>query len=284
MGYHRFLSRPKLIEYLDEELRNILNDLGLYEIAQYGWLGDEEQDSEYRGHAVWQNTPPELPKLVKLGSEFTNLMRSSLHSLGLSYLYQDTSTTSLSDYSDGFSFYFSDTVNKLNLATDRIREFLIAAFIREVPWGAKTWSISGKLIRGEGFFNNFRHPFRQIKDEVEAWTGGDTPLGECLAKLQPLVEKIARYRAEHQDSNNYLNIFQDYVTSAATNSALGYPDDALADSPAKPKDSLLRELGIWYLDLVEISNQVFLAEHLLRGMAREVGTINNRRSPQRQIV
>lgn len=283
MSHLRFLSREKLIEYLDEELRQILNGLGLYEIAQYGWIGDGEQDPEYLGHAVWQENPPELQKLAKLGGEFTNLMRSTLHSLGLTFLYQDTAATIYNDRGDGFSFYFADTVNKLNLATDRVREFLITAFVREAPWGAKSWPVGGNMIRGEGFYNNFHRPFRQIKEEVEAWTGGNNPLNECLTKLQPLAEKIASYRAKHQDTTKHLNFFQDRLTSVATNLALGYPDDALPDSPDEQNGSPLEGLRNWYQVLIETSNQVFMAEHLLRGLTREVGTICSR-SPQQQII
>ncbi len=282
MSHHRFLSREKLTEYLDEELRHILNGLELYEIAQYGWLADGEQDPEYRGHAVWQDNPPELQKLAKLGGEFTNLMRSSLHSLGLTFLYQDNAATLFDDHG-GFSFYFTDTVNKLNLATDRVREFLITAFVREAPWGAKSWPAAGKMIRGEGFFNNFRRPFRQIKSEVETLIADDTELNECLTKLQPLAEEIGRYRTKHQDPIRHLNSLQERLSSVAANLALGYPDDALSDSPANQYDSLLKGLGNWYRFLVETSNLVFLAEHLLRGLAREVGTISSR-SPQQQII
>jgi hypothetical protein len=283
MGYLKFLSREKLIECLDGELRQILNGLELYEITQYGWLGDGEQDPEYRGLAVWQINPPELQKLAKLGDEFTNLMCSTLHSLGLSLLYQVSTATSFIDYGDGFNFYFTDTVNKLNLATDRVREFLITAFVRQAPWGAKSWPAAGKMIRGEGFYNYFRHPFRQIKEEVDAWTDGNHPLSECLNTLQPLAEQIARYRAEHQDPTRHLNLFQDRLTIVAANLNQGYPDDACSDSLAKPDCSLLEELGNWYRVLIETGNQVFLAEHLLRGLAREAGTMS-RRAPHQQII
>lgn len=280
MGHLRFMSREKLIGCLEEELRNILNGLELYEISQYGWLCDGERDPEYLGHAVWQDNPPELQKLALLGSEFSNLMRSSLHSLGLAFLYHDPAETIINDHGDGFSCYFTDTVNKLNLATDRVREFLVTAFARQAPWGTKSWP-AGKMLRGEGFYNNFRHPFKQIKEEVEAWTDVNNQLNECLTKLQPLADKIARYRAKHQDPNRHLNFFQDRANFVATNLALGYPDDALADS--NQEGSLLEGLRNWYQVLVETSNQVFLAEHLLRGLAREIGTMSPR-SPQQQII
>jgi hypothetical protein len=283
MGHLRFLSREKLIGYLEEELRNILNGLELYEISRYGWLSDGERDPAYLGHAVWQDNPPELQKLAVLGSEFTNLMRSSLHSLGLAFLYHDPDATIINDHGDGFSFYFTDTVNKLNLATDRIREFLISAFIRQAPWGAKSWPAAGKMLSGEGFYDNFRHPFRQIKEEVEAWTDGNTQLSECLTKLQPLAEKTARYRAKHQNPIRHLNFFQDRLTTVASNLALGYPDDALPGSPANQDDSLLEGLRNWYHVLVKTSSQVFLAEHLLRGVTREIGTMKPR-SPLQQII
>lgn len=280
MGQLKFLSRERLIGYLDEELRKILNGLELYEISNYGWLEDGTQDPEYLGHAAWQDHPPELPKLAFLGFEFTNLMRSSLHSLGLTFLYHDPAAPIFNDHGDSFSFYFTDTINKLNLATDRTREFLITAFVRQAPWGAKSWPAAGKMLRGEGFYNNFHNPFRKIKEEVEAWIGSNTQLSKCLIKLLPLAEQIASYRAEHQNPVLHLNFFQDRLNTVATNLALGYADDALPDHAANQDGALLDGLGDWYRLLVETSNQVFLAEHLLRGLAREAGTMGPQSNKQ----
>lgn len=284
MSHLKFLSREKLIEYLDEELRHILNDCELYEIDQYGWLDDGAQDPEYLGHAAWQTTPPELQNLATLGAEFTNLMRSARYSLGLACLHHDAGATIFNDNGGGFGFHFTDTANKLHLATDRVREFLITAFVRQAPWGAKSWPVTGKVLRGEGFHNNFCRPFRQIKKEVDALTDANYPLRECMVRLQPLAEKIALYRAENQDQTKHLSFFREQFAVAAINLALGYPDEALPESLTNAEgSSLLSGLRQWYLDLVEASNQIFLAEHLLRGLAREVGTAG-RRSTSQQVI
>lgn len=283
MNNLRFLSREKLTEYLSEELRHILNEKEIYEIDQYGWLGDGEQDPDYAGHATWQEDPPELQKLATLGNEFTHLMRSARHSLGLASLYHDTASTIFNDNCNSFSFQFTDTVNKLNLAADRIREFLITAFVRQTPWRTKSWPASGKVLRGESFHNHFCRPFRQIKKDVATWTAGNIPLLECLARLQPLAEKAADYRASNLDPARHLSFFQDRFASVATNLALGYPDEALSDSLLIEDDSLLDDLRNWYQILIEASNLVFLAEHLLRSLNHEVGTLAQRPARQQTV-
>lgn len=268
MGQLKFISREKLVEYLDEELRQFFNECGLHEINQYGWLGDGEQDPEYLGHALWQENQPELKKLVRLGDEFTNLMRSTRHSLGLACLYHDATDSLVNDSGYSFSYHLADTTNKLHLASDRIREFFIAVFTQRFP-ASKFWSPVGKVIQEGRTYETFRSPFQQIRDEVAAWSGVDSPLRECLATLLPLAEEVARNRSANQDLSQHLILFNNRITAAATNLALGYPDEELSDDLSSAADSFSQELLDWYDVLVKASNQVFLAEHLLRSLTRQ---------------
>jgi hypothetical protein len=285
MNHLRFLSREKLLGYLDEELRHILNAHGLYEIDQYGWLDGGGQDPEFLGHAAWQTSPPELHNLLTLGEEFTNLMRSARHSLGLTCLHHDNEESIFNDNGGGFGFHFTDSANKLNLATDRVREFLITAFARQAPREAKSWPATGKVLGDEGFHNNFCHPFRQIKEEVGAWTESSSPLLECLTKLQPLAAKAALYRAENQDQARHLCFFQERFTEAVSNLDLGYPDEALSESRTNAENSLLLAgLEQWYQVLIQASNLVFLAEHLLRGLTRAETVMTRNPAPRQQVI
>lgn len=283
MSHLQFLSREKLVAYLEEELRLLLNQRGLYEIDQYGWLVDGTYDPEFQGHAVWQDQPPGLLKLTALGEGFADLMRSARHSLGLASLFHEGADTVFGDH-HGFCCHYADAVNKLNLASDRIRDFLITAFVRQAPWGAKSWPVTSKVLRGVSFYNNFLHPFEQIKAEVDNWTTEQSPLRECLSKLQPLADKAAGYRTENQDPGRHLRFFQERFAVIAANLAMGYPDEALPESLAQDEDrSLLDSLSSWYTVLIELSNQVFLAEHLLRSSAKEL-TTTGRRPAREQIL
>lgn len=275
MGQLKFISREKLVEYLDEEMRQFFNDQGLYEINQYGWLSDGEQDPEYLGHAMWQENPPEIKKLVALGDEFTNLMRSARHSLGFACLYHDATDSLVNDNGYSFSYHFADTTNKLHLASDRIREFFIAAFAQRLD-NCDFWSPVGEVVQDASGNDHFRAPFLQIRDEVALWKAIGRPLKDCLSTLLPLVDVVAQNRSINQDPFRHQKMILSLITAAATNLAIGYPDDALADDLSRAGESSSRELVSWYDALVKVSNHVFMAEHLLRNLSRHSGAVPNR--------
>lgn len=281
MGQLKFISREKLIEYLDEELRQSLNARGLYEISQYGWLDDGELDPEYCGHALWQEQPPELKKLLVLGEEFTCLMRSARHSLGLTCLYHDATDSLLNDSGHSCSFYFADTTNKLSLASDRIREFLISAFTHRSS-SKENWPSPSKIVSNSRAYESFRAPFEHILNEVSSWSEGGTALQEHLKSILPLAEKLAHKRSINQDPVNHLLLFQKRITAAISNLSMGYPDEALNDDLSCAKDSSTQELVDWHNTLIEISNLVFMAENALRRFDRQTDSMSG--SPQRRKV
>lgn len=275
MGQLKFISREKLVEYLDEELRQFFNEQGLYEITQYGWLSDGEHDPEFLGHAMWQENPPELKKLIGLGDEFTNLMRSARHSLGFACLYHGATDSLVNDNGYSFCYHFADTSNKLHLASDRIREFFIASFAQRVH-GGESWTPVGKVFQDESGKDHFRAPFQQIRDEVVACEMFGGSIRECLSNLIPLVEVVARNRSVNQDPFRHQKLFHNRIAAALTNLAMGYPDEALADDLSRTGDSSSRELLDWYNALIKISNYVFMAEYMLRGESRQSGTLPSR--------
>lgn len=271
----KFISREKLVEYIDEELRDFLNEHGIYDISQYGWAEDEEHDQEYIGHALWQENPPQLKKLVNLGNEFTNLMKSARHSLGLTCLYRDTTDTLLNDSGYSFSFHLADTIHKLNQASDRIREFLVDTF-SQCGSAREKWPPVGKVIQGGKAYDAFRSPFLQIRDEVAAWSTAAPSLCKCLTTLIPLAEEVARNRSANQAPFQHLEVIHNWITSAAANQAMGYPDDALEDDLTETWTHSSHDLLKWYEALVKLSSQVFMSEHLLRRLTRQSGTEQSR--------
>lgn len=283
MGQLKFLSREKLMEYLDEELRLSLNERGLFEIDQYGWLDDGELDPEYCGHAMWQEKPPELKKLLILGEEFTSLMRSARHSLGLTCLYNDVTDSQMNDSAYYCSFYYADTINKLNLSSDRIREFLIIAFAHR-PSCKESWPPPGKNIRTKKAFDTFRAPFQHILNEVTLRS--DAPsLREKLTAILPLAEKIAQKRSDNQNPVRHLTHFRHRIATAANNMSMGYPDEALAtDNSALNDAPTNQELIDWYRTLIEISNHVFMAEHLHRRLCQQLGAVSGHPHTTRKMM
>jgi len=234
MSILKFLSREKLVEYLDEELRLFLNDKEVYEINQYGWQTDNRPDPEYLGLAMWQTEPPtdahtedptfpqaRTQAILKNGREFEDLMKSARHSIGLSHLYHKNP--------DGMSpcsgYHFSDTAMKLSIAADRLRELFIVAF------GTKNTPIalSGTPTQQ---LRMFCRPFMQTRNKLSGKRDQNNELFTCLTELLPLVDRVNFYRNS-------------------------------------PKFALHRKIDIgnlidWYRLMIDTSNKIFLAEYLLR--------------------
>jgi len=270
-GQIKFINRGKLVEYLDEELRQFFNENCIYEINQYGWLSDGKHDPEYLGHAMWQDHPPEAEELVSLGEEFSCLMRSARHSLGLAFLYRDATTDALVDDAGyAYSYYHADTLNKLHLAADRIRDFFVTSFMQGV-YADGAMTPVGKAIGDIVGSDKFQLPFKHVHDDVVAGCCvSNRALQECLSSLLPLVEVVASRRSVNQTPFRYMNQFHNRVNAVVANLAMGYPDEALAADLAWEKDHSSCELIDWYAALVKISNHVFMATHLARNLTAQV--------------
>jgi hypothetical protein len=249
MSVLRFLSKEKLVEYLDEELRNFLNDSEIYEITQYGWLADNQPDPDYLGLAMWQSDPPTAPQdlagivdysevssdweprlseMLGNGREFEELMLSARHSIGLGGLYFDNPE----EMNPCFAFHYSETETKLTMATDRLRDFFVAAFATLPGFTAKevNW---GKCDPGE--FSAGFCPFTEVRDILKSNPDTSRELLDCLTELQTLLEQLNSFRGSKSHLDSAGNI-----------------DD----------------LTTWYQIIVNSADKIFLAEYLFRNFAR----------------
>ena len=201
----KFLSKEKLAEYLEEELRLFLNAQGVYELNQYGWLTDDRPDPEYIGLAMWQTEPPTsrhkisntrgtiqspsfsqtgMERIFKTGLEFEELMKSARHSIGLTHLFHKNPT----DLSQCFGYHFSDTVMKLDLATERLRDLFIDAFGVFLGFDIKGENTSTpyNLIEQR---HAFCRPFNKSRDILAECPGQYQQLLGCIEDTIPLVEQ-----------------------------------------------------------------------------------------------
>lgn len=252
MSVVKFLSSEKLVEYLDEELRIFLNAKEIYEINHYGWLADGCPDPEYIGLAMWQTEPPtshdkfadfidppndptisqtEMGRILQAGLEFEELMKSARHSIGLTYLYHKDPDNLTSCY----NYHSHDTTVKLGMGTDRLRELFINAFsaLPEFDITSQNPSSSDAPQKQQHIFCQ---PFRQIRDQLAEHPALYKGLLGCVDELIPLIEQTAFYRLAETNHS-----YEQVLDTTTTNSISG-----------------------WYKLLVRASNQVFLAEYLLR--------------------
>jgi hypothetical protein len=252
MSLLKFLSREKLVEYLDEELRIFLNHREIYEIDQYGWLADNRPDPDYLGLAMWQTEPPahrheisdlcetpvnpvfqqaNIDRIIKNGRQFEGLMKSGRHSIGLSHLYHENPDK----MSPCFGFHFSETAMKLTMAAERLRDLFIDAFTGLPGFAAKKAITSMPSEPAEQLLS-FCLPFVRARDILAGNQKQNRELLDCLTALPSLIERIYLYR----DSQHPV------------------PDGA-AD---------VEVLIDWYKLTINTANKVFLAEYLLRNAAQ----------------
>jgi hypothetical protein len=274
----KFLSREKLVEYLDEELRLFLNDQEIYEINQYGWLIDDRPDPEYIGLAMWQTEPPirhdkilniaptppsrstspaDMSKLFTLGLEFEELMKSARHSIGLTCLYHKE-TDGISQFP---GYHFSDAAMKLRLATDRIRDFFIDAFENLHGCGLEATPLSPPPGRRRQQ-HLFCHPFKQIRTRLAENPDYYEELLDCLDEMLPLIEQTSLYRIAAARNNAK---FPAGGLPPITDCDIAEEADPGEEhEPALAIESITHKITEWYKLLIKTSNKVFLAEYLLR--------------------
>lgn len=262
----KFMSREKLVEYLEEELRLFLNAEEIYDINQYGWLQDDRPDPEYMGFAMWQMEPPSarhkisnisgkprpLSKknsatIFKTGLAFKELMQSARHSIGLTYLYRN-------DYDNPcycFNYHFSDAAMKLTLATDNLRKLFIDVF-RVLP----DLDIKGKN-------RSFCRPFQQTRDKLAENCDCYEELLACIDTLLPLVELISAHRkagltyhSEQLSTTNNISLITDNKETRTRK--------LKEQKSGLDGDTVTRGISDWYKLLIKTSNQVFMTEYLIR--------------------
>lgn len=243
MSVVKFLSSEKLVEYLDEELRIFLNAKEIYEINHYGWLGDDRPDPEYIGLAMWQTEPPtshdkfadftETPDDPTISqTEMGRILKAGLEFEELMKSARHSiGLTYLYDKDPDsltccYNYHSHDTALKLGMGTDRLRELFINAFstLPEFDLASQNPSHADAPQEQQHIFCQ---PFKQIRAKLADHPAHYQGLLGCLDELIPLVEQTACYRLT--------------VTKAA-----------------------YRNIAEWYKLLVRASNQVFLAEYLLR--------------------
>lgn len=279
----KFMSREKLVEYLDEELRTFLNDKEIYEINQYGWLIDDSPDPEYLGLAMWQAEPPErrsiptsnkspqrkplstidMAKVFTAGKEFEVLMQTARQSLGFTFLYHETAETMADNTNFCLRHHYSDTIMKLNMATERLREMFINSFAPhiELSFPQKLFS-KGNSPRDT--HNHFCHPFFEARAKLAETPDYYEEVLECFAELLPLVEQASFFRIDGLETFNNQTFPKDASMGDISLNCHPEISQKTVGQPSLFKDLVPNEITQWYKTLVKTGNQVFLAEYLLR--------------------
>lgn len=267
-----------MVEYLDEELRQFLNDKEIYEINQYGWLIDDRPDPEYIGLAMWQTEPPirhnkilsiaatsesrsisqaTMLRIFTTGLDFEELMKSARHSIGLTCLYQKEAD-GITEFPD---YHFADAAMKLRMATDRIRDFFIEAFAPSDRGFDDGLNSARHRRRREQHL--FCRPFKQTRARLAENPEYYEELLDCLDELLPLIEQTSLFRSADPKRNNGKFPAESYPSITGCDLAEVTAVEEGHD-PDLDIAEITNKIAEWYKLLIKTSNKIFLAEYLLR--------------------
>jgi hypothetical protein len=291
-------NKANLITKLDESHGEILCANGIYPFLDYGWDGPDEYSTEYVGIAMYFTDPPfeldlpfsehppaspsEADEAYHLAYEdFVGAMDVARTMLGIAfYCYENRKPAPILDDEEAFWLYVGNTSLWLNIASDRIRDFLVMA----------RFGVPFETYKGQDRNNReYSQPFSDHPESGKAVESASKQLlvpAQCVQKFRKkrngIVHKIASRRA-----SNAMKMLQ-YQKDAASSkrassvvhsSALSVPAsggekwvaafDGMVEEKWKEMESELNELKDWYLQLVTLASVVFEYEYWKR---RELNT------------
>jgi hypothetical protein len=285
-------SLGELDHALRGEIERLLLDAGVRHLSTYGWIDANSVDPEFVGHAMWQTDPaishdylslnkrragerPSPPKTTEVqqllavsGADFDGLMNAARMSIGQLLIQATFLRMRLFGDDRFFDLHHMSSIIYLATASERIREFFVAAAFRKSQRAYQSGKYQG---RQRSWYTT---PFLEAKETLAK---SSPELGNALSKACPLAEEIRQLR----DTRNIL------IHELAT--SLGRRERRLLDQRhkfAEAKDfnpdsrkterqeaeqkhshriaSTISQLSEWYSILVRVSNEVFIVEHKFR--------------------
>jgi hypothetical protein len=298
MKIKKFLTQDKLLKYLGQETIELLREYKVWSFGAMGFLDADNEDPDYFGIASWHCRPlativeagPYLTitnitptndeiELMVAGSDFEGLMNFTQLSIGQMLLYKTYSMNDAFGDNDNFWLNYNSTVITLNMASDRIRDYLLALFsCKGIDYSHYT---NGKKKK-------YTQPFYDLWRLVQAaglqdkcsknQVDGSKQLASNIMKRRKsrneIVHEIATKLGKQE--NSFMNSLQANGSKSRT--------DILNEKPVslKPyeeqkakfnesKDKAKAEITDaadfcidWYNMLLELSNNLFWIEYKLR--------------------
>lgn len=285
-GEYRIRTPQELIAALDAEVSRNLTSKGVCEVLAYGWLDHDTPDPEYLGLAIWQTSAPFEPDwsallsggiveyeptaldeaLTRAGEDFIGTMNFAHRSIGMALCRASNTDLASLDGVDAFWYEYTTSIQWLNIAADRLRQFFKAAF-----------PSTGKKKKGQRktrSYSSYSAPFRET-DPV------DEHDKKLMSSLLPLVNNLQNHQEERD------RIVHEMATSAAkraidtlrrqreharTGKPIQIPDltfeqlraSAMVNPMHEAISAAVQDIQSWYERLIHASNIVFELEHTSR--------------------
>lgn len=296
MAEDKPISPKAANEYIRKAATELLHANEVYELDSYGWLNANDTDPDYIGHAIaqtdllsfrildarmafMQSQAPSVPELapwqkflITSGGDFEGLMDTARLSIGLALFQREVASLARFQVDSLFQLHLISALVTLGAASDRLRDFFIAAvFKKETPGYEKgQW-------RKKGDRRSFETPFGEAKERLQNVTWAD----KSVAKLQVLASDIQKFRlvrniVVHSLATETGRQHHELANSPPTlpyNYELDFDqfreqvDQAEALHSKRIVDGLNRPIQ-WYRLLAETSNHVFIVENVLRRQSR----------------
>lgn len=285
-----------------EQIRELLHTHGVYDMAAHGWLNAYDHDPDYAGHAMWQTDPPpgvydeieeaETPSagarknlnslplmpwqrcLAVAGADFDGLMEASGLSIGLMLMHKEGLGSPYPVDGDFSHLHWMASMVNLSMASDRLRDFFIAAMFRKSARRyARAETTPGARDRGL-----YETPF---VDAAAGFAHESKELAEAVRRLPDMALKIAGLRTErnrivHSVATKFAGEVSRRLQQRNDSSEKTAPYDKLTledlktaavraeeERRATMRAALDKAIG-WYRLLIEASNLAFIAENRYR--------------------
>jgi hypothetical protein len=273
------------LRYKSEELL-IAN--GIHDINSYGWIDHDTPDPDFFGHAIYQMEPPfrsdweallNLAKakyfpttrdetLVRAGQDFVGTMVFARRSFGMALCYTEDAKTDLSLSEEVGSYWqeYATTLNWLNVASDRLREYFVMA---QFGLSVRDYNKAYRLKTGDKQ-PPYSAPFQ------EAGKNKSGPSKANLGKLAPLAGQLQKHRTDrnmlvHQiaslEAKLSLELLYEQRKLIGVNGIFATIAENTAtvfQTAAKLIEFSIKQCKDWYVNLVKASSLVFEAEYFSR--------------------
>jgi len=289
MTVEKFISTKKLDEYIRGELAELLRTNAIYKLNHYGWLDADTPNPEFIGHALppplgWDfafantfagnplsNFPPLQPwqKFLSIShSDFEGLMEAARLSIGLALFHGALLKDEPFADESLFRVYRMASIINLSMASDRIRDILVAAIFQK---STKEYA-KGKY--SESKRSLYTTPFCEAASVLTRFA----ELSNSLVQLSELANKIFELRqqrneivheiATHLGWSEKRRLNDQSVNISKTErlkKRVSVDRDLVAvEHRARNTEKIEMELEApikWYRLLIMLSNCVFIAVH-----------------------
>lgn len=289
MTVTKFITTPKLFEYLDTEVTAALIRHDIGKLFNYAWINEDTPSDEYIGLAKWcvdgvysaseyLNNPPkpytknQYKNLTIVVDDLESLLEIARLAIGHTLWMADMAKADA--FSDNHHFWLNhiNSLTLLGMASDRIRDVFLAVYYQTTleKYTGKREKYKKQIGDKKPlyFHDVFIQAFIEATNDP-SMTEREEPL-ECLCDLSERIAKkrIVRNGAVHKVATRAGVLTKRFFEKAKTNPGVHVTVKAAWENTliehTDTLDSALTFVIDWYHDLVKATSVVLDIEHSLR--------------------